>query len=151
MVREYVRWDYELRDARQVDAVVDRALAMATAEPAGPVYLSLPRELLAGPASEQQGSDEPSRLDVGALSMADPEVVDLVAGASSPLIIANSAGSDVAALSSQAGAQFLLMAGEPIGEAIEMGGSFVMNSRRLIETAYVDFRAGRMGKVSLSC
>ncbi len=42
MVREYTRWDYELRYPRQVNEAVDRALAVATSEPAGPVYLSLP-------------------------------------------------------------------------------------------------------------
>ncbi len=47
MVRELVKWDYELRDARQVDAVVDRAVGIATTEPKGPIYLTLPRELLA--------------------------------------------------------------------------------------------------------
>jgi acetolactate synthase-1/2/3 large subunit len=50
MLREVVKWDYELRDARQVDAVVDRALSVATAHPRGPVYLALPREVLAAPA-----------------------------------------------------------------------------------------------------
>ena len=35
MVRELVKWDYELRDARQVDDVVDRAVGIATAEPKG--------------------------------------------------------------------------------------------------------------------
>ena len=47
MLRELVKWDYELRDGAQLDAVVDRALAIATAHPQGPVYLSLPREVLA--------------------------------------------------------------------------------------------------------
>jgi acetolactate synthase-1/2/3 large subunit len=47
VVREMVRWDYELRDPRQLEAVVDRALAMAISSPAGPVYLTLPREILA--------------------------------------------------------------------------------------------------------
>jgi acetolactate synthase-1/2/3 large subunit len=47
IVREMVRWDYELRDPRQLEAVVDRALAMAGSSPAGPVYLTLPREVLA--------------------------------------------------------------------------------------------------------
>ena len=51
MVRELVKWEYELRDPAQVDAVVDRALAMATSAPQGPVYLVLPREVLAAPAA----------------------------------------------------------------------------------------------------
>ena len=102
MVREYTRWDYELRDARQVDAVVDRALAMATAEPSGPAYLSLPRELLAGPSADQQTGVESRRLDAAASAVADPDsvarVADLVVEATAPLVITNSAGSDPAAV-----------------------------------------------------
>ena len=47
MVREFVKWDYELRNFAQLETVVDRALAIAQAEPPGPVYLTLPREVLA--------------------------------------------------------------------------------------------------------
>src|SRR5919197_1625557 len=49
MLRELVKWDYELREPVQTEAVVDRALAIAMSEPRGPVYLSLPREVLAKP------------------------------------------------------------------------------------------------------
>ena len=49
MLREYVKWDYELRYGEEVETIVDRALAIAMAEPRGPVYLSLPREALAAP------------------------------------------------------------------------------------------------------
>ena len=44
MVRELVKWDYELRDGLQLETVVDRAMSIAQAEPKGPIYLSLPRE-----------------------------------------------------------------------------------------------------------
>src|SRR4029434_5054215 len=47
MLREYVKWDYELRNFTQLETVVDRALAVSQAEPQGPVYLTLPREVLA--------------------------------------------------------------------------------------------------------
>ncbi|HYF20708.1 MAG TPA: thiamine pyrophosphate-requiring protein [Ramlibacter sp.] len=50
MLRELVKWEYELRDPAQVEAVVDRALAVAGSAPEGPVYLVLPREVLAAPA-----------------------------------------------------------------------------------------------------
>ncbi|HEX6980160.1 MAG TPA: thiamine pyrophosphate-requiring protein [Alphaproteobacteria bacterium] len=50
MLREVVKWEYELRDPRQVEAVVDRGLSLAMSEPRGPVYLTLPREVLAGGA-----------------------------------------------------------------------------------------------------
>src|SRR5207247_7865787 len=50
MLRDYVKWDYELRGGQPVDAVVDRALDIAMSEPRGPVYLTLPREVLGAPA-----------------------------------------------------------------------------------------------------
>src|SRR5207302_41909 len=43
IVREFVKWDYELRNFAQLETVVDRALAVTQAEPQAPVYLTLPR------------------------------------------------------------------------------------------------------------
>src|SRR5437764_10179534 len=44
MVREFVKWDYELRGGQPVDAVVDRRLDIAMSEPRRPVCLTLARE-----------------------------------------------------------------------------------------------------------
>ena len=49
MLREYVKWDYELRQPSQLEAVVDRAFELALAERRGPAYLSLPREVWPSP------------------------------------------------------------------------------------------------------
>jgi acetolactate synthase-1/2/3 large subunit len=49
MLRELLKWDYELRDGSNLQQLVDRALAIATASPPGPVSLTLPREALAAP------------------------------------------------------------------------------------------------------
>src|SRR5260370_36124940 len=46
MLREIVKWDYELRNGVQLEMVIDRALTIAKSPPEGPVYLSLPREVL---------------------------------------------------------------------------------------------------------
>ena len=46
MLREMVKWDYEMKRGDQVGDVVDRALELAMTSPQGPVYLSLPREVL---------------------------------------------------------------------------------------------------------
>src|SRR5579859_7756555 len=60
MLREIVKWDYELRNGTQLETVIDRALSLATSAPEGPVYLSLPREVLAEPVNGFS-YDSPSR------------------------------------------------------------------------------------------
>ena len=40
MLREMVKWDYEMKRGDQAATVVDRALELAMASPKGPVYLS---------------------------------------------------------------------------------------------------------------
>ena len=97
MLRESVKWDYELRNGQQLETVVDRALSIAMSEPMGPVYLSLPREVLAHPMNEFTYST-PSRQHPAAPSFpngdAVEEVAALLAAAENPLIITNSAGRD---------------------------------------------------------
>ncbi|MFL4985445.1 MAG: thiamine pyrophosphate-requiring protein [Xanthobacteraceae bacterium] len=94
MVREFVKWDYELRAGQPVDAVVDRALDIAMSEPRGPVYLTLPREVLASPAVAARrdtvrplGSAPPAPSS-GAIE----EAASLLAKAEFPLIVTSSAG-----------------------------------------------------------
>jgi acetolactate synthase-1/2/3 large subunit len=100
MVREYVKWDYELRAGQPVEAVVDRALDIAMSEPRGPVYLTLPREVLTDPAV-------PARRDtVRSLGMMAPEpawaaieeAASLIAKAEFPLIVTSSIGRNPAAI-----------------------------------------------------
>jgi acetolactate synthase-1/2/3 large subunit len=96
MVREFVKWDYELREGQPVDAVVDRALDIAMSEPRGPVYLTLPREVLANPATHAR------RDTVRPLGVAPPEparrVIEeaaaIVAKAEFPLIVTSTIGRD---------------------------------------------------------
>ena len=46
LVREACKWDYELKFADQIVELLDRAGAIAQSTPSGPVYISLPREVL---------------------------------------------------------------------------------------------------------
>jgi acetolactate synthase-1/2/3 large subunit len=95
MAREFVKWDYELRNFAQIETVVDRALAMAQAEPPGPVYLTLPREVLAE-RHETFEYAEPSRLQRPGLLRPAPADIDdaaqLLAGARNPIIITKARG-----------------------------------------------------------
>lgn len=99
MVREIVKWEYELRNADQLETVVDRALAIAGTEPRGPVYLSLPREVLGAPAASVQAG--PLRLRASASPAPDAGAITAAAGllarAKRPLIVSANAGRDSAA------------------------------------------------------
>src|SRR5713226_321807 len=70
MLREMVKWEYELRNGTQLETVIDRALSLATSAPQGPVYLSLPREVLAAPLPGF-AYDNPSRRAAAAAPAAD--------------------------------------------------------------------------------
>lgn len=54
LVREACKWDYELRFPEQAIETVDRAKALAETTPRGPVYVSLPREVLCEPCPAEQ-------------------------------------------------------------------------------------------------
>ena len=94
LVREYVKWDYELRMPSQLETVVDRALTMAMSEPRGPVYLTLPREVMVSPLGEVEFQEKP-RHDLPTF-YPDPvkiqEAADLLVQAKFPLVITSSLG-----------------------------------------------------------
>jgi len=99
LVREACKWDYELRFPDQVSTVLDRGWSIANSTPKGPVYLSLPREVLCEPCPSE-GLDAPSRM-VPLRSAPDRDALaraaELLAGAKRPLIIAQrGAGSEEA-------------------------------------------------------
>lgn len=101
LVREFVKWDYELRTGAQLETVVDRALAIAGSEPPGPVYLTLPREVLAERLDSFEYS-EPSRVTEPRPTRPDPESIAetarLLARAKFPLLTGKASGRDPGAV-----------------------------------------------------
>lgn len=97
MVREIVKWDYELRSADVLEATIDRALNITMSEPKGPVYLTLPREVLAAPADGLTWSS-PGRHAPASIPFPDPAAIEtaaaMIAKAQHPLIITASVGRD---------------------------------------------------------
>jgi acetolactate synthase-1/2/3 large subunit len=96
MLREMVKWDYEMKRGDQAGHVVDRALEMACSSPQGPVYLSLPREVLGETIAAADSNrahraipraPEPASRDIDQLA-------DWIAGAKNPLIITGMLGRD---------------------------------------------------------
>jgi acetolactate synthase I/II/III large subunit len=101
MVREFVKWDYELRSASDLETVVDRALTLAHAEPQGPVYLTLPREVLAERQESIEYADPARMVKPGALVPAPESVAEaaqILASARNPIIIVKAAGRDPGAV-----------------------------------------------------
>jgi acetolactate synthase I/II/III large subunit len=99
MLREVVKWDYELRVASQVGDVVSRAVEVSMASPRGPVYLVLPREPLAAPVAEPIGPIKPR--PQAAAAYPDPRAIaqlaEWIAGAERPLIITSTLPPDAPA------------------------------------------------------
>ena len=103
MVREMVKWDYELRVPEQIADVVARAHEVAMTTPRGPVYLVLPREPLSATL------DEPPAIvprPVPAAAHPDPAAIAQLAGwiaqAERPLVITAGPGTDGSAVAALA-------------------------------------------------
>jgi acetolactate synthase-1/2/3 large subunit len=98
LMREVVKWDYELRDGLNVEQVVDRAYGIAQAAPSGPIYLTLPREVLAG---KLDGADVRAEVPaVPAPPFPSPDHVTTIArrlaSAEFPVIVTSASGADPA-------------------------------------------------------
>ena len=89
MVRELVKWDYELRTPGQVGDVVARSVEVAMAHPRGPIYLVLPREPLSAPVMEPIAPIKPRT--AAPRAHPDPKTIatlaEWIAAAERPLII----------------------------------------------------------------
>jgi acetolactate synthase-1/2/3 large subunit len=101
IVREWVKWDYELRPGQAPEDIVGRALDIAMSEPKGPVYLCMPREVLGDLAAAPV--KPPAARALGALP-AEPAAAGVaqaaawLAQAEFPLLITSSAGRDAASM-----------------------------------------------------
>ena len=73
LVREACKWDYELRFPEQIGELLDRAHAIANSTPKGPVYLSLPREVLCQTLPAEDLAAPPSMMP--ARTAADQELI----------------------------------------------------------------------------
>jgi acetolactate synthase-1/2/3 large subunit len=100
LLREFTRWDYELRNGQQVEAVVDRALEMTLGNPQGPVYLTLPREVLAQKMDSitihpyRKNREEPLQPSAASIE----RTAEILRNATNPLIITGRLGSDPTAV-----------------------------------------------------
>jgi len=104
LVRELVKWDYELRTPEQAADAVARAMELMMASPRGPAYLMLPREVIGG--SVTLGNAPLARRAVPATPHPDPAAVETLAhailAAERPLVIASNSGESAAAVAALA-------------------------------------------------
>jgi acetolactate synthase I/II/III large subunit len=100
ILRGYVKYDNEIRSGRNVKQIVDRALQIARSEPAGPVYLVAPREVMEEPLepehsdSAQFGSVAPAALTAEVTR----EIATALARARHPLVVTSYLGRNPAAV-----------------------------------------------------
>lgn len=117
LTEQFTKWSYEIHRAEDAPAALRRAITTALAPPTGPVFLSLPMDLLTH-AVEDAGDAPPP---VAARAHPDPAAIaraaDLLAGARAPLVIAGDgvaragAVAELVALAERIGAR---VHGEPI-------------------------------------
>ena len=97
LVRPYVKWEYNLPSGVVAKEVVRRAHTMMQSDPAGPVYLTLPRETLAEPVATDRIRSYPAErygpTEAGGLSreMATRIARELMA-AERPIVISSYLG-----------------------------------------------------------
>ena len=98
LLRELVKWDYELRGGINVAQIIDRALTIARTLPAGPVYLTLPREVLAAAAAT--GGVAARAPTIPAAAAPDPasmaQLAAMIAAAKCPVLVTSASGRDPA-------------------------------------------------------
>jgi acetolactate synthase-1/2/3 large subunit len=94
ILRNYVKYDNEIRTGRNVKQLVHRALQIARSEPAGPVYLTSPREVMeeqVEPYTVDRADFEP----VAPMALTDAvaaEIATALAQARRPLIVTSYLG-----------------------------------------------------------
>lgn len=94
-VRGFTKWDYEVRRPENLQQIMQRAFQVASTEPAGLVYVTLPREVLMAPM-ETATIPAAARHSRATTPQADPEVLSeaasILAAAQRPLIITAQSG-----------------------------------------------------------
>lgn len=98
LVREAVKWDYELRFPEQIGEMLDRGHAIASSTPKGPVYISLPREVLSETISDDGLPATPLMAPVlaEAPARAIAQAAEWLVAAKRPVIFVQRGGDDAA-------------------------------------------------------
>jgi acetolactate synthase-1/2/3 large subunit len=128
IVRNYVKWDHRMAYPDNAALTISRAIQVARSEPAGPVYLSFPKELMllplegaTFPTAEQLGIPRPAAPDPEAVK----EIAARLVAARNPVAVVSHSGRDSRTVA-------------PLVELCELLGIAVVDSAR---RAYLSFPA----------
>lgn len=92
LTKQFTKWSYEVHRSERIPEILNRAFKVASTPPKGPVYLSLPSNLLGEPITVK--NPETERFRIIPRMAGDPEALEdaarLLAEAKRPLIIAGS-------------------------------------------------------------
>jgi acetolactate synthase-1/2/3 large subunit len=95
IVRNFVKWDYELRRPEQMGEAIARAFQIAASDPPGPVYLTLPREVLMTEVTDVRvpslAHTPPARLGAGDLD-ALRDIAFRLVRAERPVVLTSTSG-----------------------------------------------------------
>jgi acetolactate synthase-1/2/3 large subunit len=94
ILRGYVKYDNEIRTGRNVKPLVHRALQVARTEPAGPVSLVGPREVMEEPVEPYtvNPAEYPPAAPAGLAADVTAEIANALAAARNPLIVTSYLG-----------------------------------------------------------
>ncbi len=100
MVRNFVKWDHHLEAKENVVEVFEEAFRIATTEPCGPVYLTLPREVLwnKSPLLPVKKHKTPPETKVKIDEKVLAKAADILINAENPLIVTGYSGRKAAAV-----------------------------------------------------
>ena len=100
MVRNFVKWDHQLSAGEDVGKMFNKAFSIATTEPYGPVYLTLPREVIwkrgetPFKASSKSTKESPPEAGVASLKKA----AEILVNAENPLIVTGYSGRNLSSV-----------------------------------------------------
>jgi len=129
MAEQFTKWSHEVRRPEDAPVALRRALKVALTPPTGPVFLSMPMDLMV-PAVDDTGAAPPP---VAAKSRPEPGAIlhaaELLAGAANPIIIAGDGVARAGAMAELTALAELLGArvhGEPVYRRTSFPGNHAL-------------------------
>jgi acetolactate synthase-1/2/3 large subunit len=95
MIRQHVKWDYEIKTVENASLIIQSAFRIAATEPCGPVYVTLPREVMAAKLHggiSYDPKDFPPAVSAQGDTAAMREAAMLLVQAQNPVILVKSMG-----------------------------------------------------------